>query len=433
MSSADKTILSVKNVKKHFPIKEGVFQKVVGQVHAVDGVNFDIKEGETVGLVGESGCGKTTIGRCVAGLEALTEGNIYFDLPSDKIALLEDSEKQDDKKVSAEQIEEIGNSYDIGKIEGDLFNHYRRNCQMVFQDSFASLSPRQLVSDIVSRPLRVHNVCPENEVIPRTINLLEQVGLGAQHLYRFPHQFSGGQRQRISIARALALDPKLIVLDEPTSALDVSVQAQILNLLHDLQKKRGLAYLFITHNLSVIRHMADKIVVMYLGKVVEAGNTEDIFANPQHPYTKALLAASPDLQSEVTSGMAALDGAIPDPARPPQGCSFRTRCPVAQPECGWEVDDVVRRLEHKDSIFNFLKEVDQSDAFNAKFTFETEAAANQLMAAMKSDDIPDAMKKMVGKLNCDAEHVTVSFKSAMTVPLVACGNGSSARCVLVNK
>mgnify|MGYP006415689927 FL=1 len=433
MSSADKTILSVKNVKKHFPIKEGVFQKVVGQVHAVDGVNFDIKEGETVGLVGESGCGKTTIGRCVAGLEALTEGNIYFDLPSDKIALLEDSEKQDDKKVSAEQIEEIGNSYDIGKIEGDLFNHYRRNCQMVFQDSFASLSPRQLVSDIVSRPLRVHNVCPENEVIPRTINLLEQVGLGAQHLYRFPHQFSGGQRQRISIARALALDPKLIVLDEPTSALDVSVQAQILNLLHDLQKKRGLAYLFITHNLSVIRHMADKIVVMYLGKVVEAGNTEDIFANPQHPYTKALLAASPDLQSEVTSGMAALDGAIPDPARPPQGCSFRTRCPVAQPECGWEVDDVVRRLEHKDSIFNFLKEVDQSDAFNAKFTFETEAAANQLMAAMKSDDIPDAMKKMVGKLNCDAEHVTVSFKPAKTVPLIACGNGSSARCVLVNK
>lgn len=433
MISADKTILSVKNVKKHFPIKEGVFQKVVGQVHAVDGVNFDIKEGETVGLVGESGCGKTTIGRCVAGLEALTEGNIYFDLPSDKIALLEDSKKQDGKKVSAEQIEEIGNSYDIGKIEGDLFNHYRRNCQMVFQDSFASLSPRQLVSDIVSRPLRVHNVCPENEVIPRTINLLEQVGLGAQHLYRFPHQFSGGQRQRISIARALALDPKLIVLDEPTSALDVSVQAQILNLLHDLQKKRGLAYLFITHNLSVIRHMADKIVVMYLGKVVEAGNTEDIFANPQHPYTKALLAASPDLQSEVTSGMAALDGAIPDPARPPQGCSFRTRCPVAQPECGWEVDDVVRRLEHKDSIFNFLKEVDQSDAFNAKFTFETEAAANQLMAAMKSDDIPDAMKKMVGKLNCDAEHVTVSFKPAKTVPLIACGNGSSARCVLVNK
>ena len=433
MSSADKTILSVKNVKKHFPIKEGVFQKVVGHVHAVDGVNFDIKEGETVGLVGESGCGKTTIGRCVAGLEALTEGNIYFDLPSDKIALLEDSEKQDDKKVSAEQIAEIGNSYDIGKIEGDLFNHYRRNCQMVFQDSFASLSPRQLVSDIVSRPLRVHNVCPENEVIPRTINLLEQVGLGAQHLYRFPHQFSGGQRQRISIARALALDPKLIVLDEPTSALDVSVQAQILNLLHDLQKKRGLAYLFITHNLSVIRHMADKIVVMYLGKVVEAGNTEDIFANPQHPYTKALLAASPDLQSEVTSGMAALDGAIPDPARPPQGCSFRTRCPVAQPECGWEVDDIVRRLEHKDSIFNFLKEVGQSDAFNAKFTFETEAAANQLMAAMKSDDIPDAMKKMVSKLNCDAEHVTVSFKPAKTVPLIACGNGSSARCVLVNK
>lgn len=432
MSSPDKTILSVRNVKKHFPIKEGVFQNVVGQVHAVDGVSFDIEAGETIGLVGESGCGKTTIGRCVAGLETLTEGNIYFDIPTYKIASLENIDTEDNELNSHEKMEEFGKSYDIAKIEGDLFNHYRRNCQMVFQDSFASLSPRQLVSDIVSRPLKIHNVCAGDEIILRTINLLEQVGLGRQHLYRFPHQFSGGQRQRVSIARALALDPKLIILDEPTSALDVSVQAQILNLLHDLQEQRGLAYLFITHNLSVIRHMADKIVVMYLGKVVEAGKTEDIFANPQHPYTKALLAASPDLVTDVSSDMAALEGSIPDPARPPQGCSFRTRCPVAQAECGWEVDDIVRRLEHRETIFTALNEVNQPDAFNAEFIFNSKTSANELKLAMESDDIPTAMKKAIKEVTVNNEKVSVAFEPAHTVSLRQCDNGSTSRCVLVS-
>ena len=432
MSSPDKTILSVRNVKKHFPIKEGVFQNVVGQVHAVDGVSFDIEAGETIGLVGESGCGKTTIGRCVAGLETLTEGNIYFDIPTYKIASLENIDTEDNELNSHEKMEEFGKSYDIAKIEGDLFNHYRRNCQMVFQDSFASLSPRQLVSDIVSRPLKIHNVCAGDEIILRTINLLEQVGLGRQHLYRFPHQFSGGQRQRVSIARALALDPKLIILDEPTSALDVSVQAQILNLLHDLQEQRGLAYLFITHNLSVIRHMADKIVVMYLGKVVEAGKTEDIFANPQHPYTKALLAASPDLVTDVSSDMAALEGSIPDPARPPQGCSFRTRCPVAQAECGWEVDDIVRRLEHHETIFTALNEVNQPDAFNAEFIFNSKTSANELKLAMESDDIPTAMKKAIKEVTVKNEKVSVAFEPAHTVSLRQCDNGSTSRCVLVS-
>ena len=432
MSSPDKTILSVRDVKKHFPIKEGVFQNVVGQVHAVDGVSFDIEAGETIGLVGESGCGKTTIGRCVAGLETLTEGNIYFDIPTYKIASLENIDTEDNELNSHEKMEEFGKSYDIAKIEGDLFNHYRRNCQMVFQDSFASLSPRQLVSDIVSRPLKIHNVCAGDEIILRTINLLEQVGLGRQHLYRFPHQFSGGQRQRVSIARALALDPKLIVLDEPTSALDVSVQAQILNLLHDLQEQRGLAYLFITHNLSVIRHMADKIVVMYLGKVVEAGKTEDIFANPQHPYTKALLAASPDLVTDVSSDMAALEGSIPDPARPPQGCSFRTRCPVAQAECGWEVDDIVRRLEHRETIFTALNEVNQIDAFNAEFIFNSKTSANELKLAMESDDIPTAMKKAIKEVTVKNEKVSVAFEPAHTVSLRQCDNGSTSRCVLVS-
>ena len=292
MNSNARTTLSVQNLKKYFPIKEGVFQTVVGHVHAVDGVSFDITAGETLALVGESGCGKTTTGRCVAGIEKLTDGNIYFDLPKTSMDVLEKAQAGKIARQENQEIEQINSSYDINKITGEAFNYYRKNCQMVFQDSFASLSPRQLVSDIISRPLKLHKICTNDELLPKTIDLLEQVGLGREHLYRFPHQFSGGQRQRISIARALALDPKLIVLDEPTSALDVSVQARILNLLHNLQQQRSLAYLFITHNLSVARHMADNIIVMYFGEVVEAGKTEEVFSNPQHPYTKKLLAAA---------------------------------------------------------------------------------------------------------------------------------------------
>ena len=292
MKSSKNTTLSVRNIKKYFPIKEGVFQTVVGHVHAVDDVSFDISSGETLALVGESGCGKTTTGRCVAGIEKLTDGNIYFDVPKERMDILEKPQKVLINAGGNEEIEILNSFHDINQIKGEVFKHYRKNCQMVFQDSFASLSPRQLVSDIVSRPLKLHNICTNNELLPKTIDLLEQVGLGEEHLYRFPHQFSGGQRQRISIARALALDPKLIVLDEPTSALDVSVQARILNLLHNLQQQRSLAYLFITHNLSVARHMADKIMVMYFGKVVEAGKTEEVFSNPQHEYTKKLLEAA---------------------------------------------------------------------------------------------------------------------------------------------
>ncbi len=292
MNSDNITTLSVQNIKKFFPIKEGVFQTVVGHVHAVDNVSFDISAGETLALVGESGCGKTTTGRCVAGIEKLTEGNIYFDVPKDRMDILGRAQKGVVDEEGNEEIEKIKSFHDINQIKGEAFKYYRKNCQMVFQDSFASLSPRQLISDIVSRPLKLHNICSNNELLPKTIDLLEQVGLGEEHLYRFPHQFSGGQRQRISIARALALDPKLIVLDEPTSALDVSVQARILNLLHNLQQQRSLAYLFITHNLSVARHMADKIIVMYFGKVVEAGKTEEVFSNPKHEYTKKLLEAA---------------------------------------------------------------------------------------------------------------------------------------------
>ena len=297
-SAATDLILSVRGLEKHFPVKEGALQRVVGQVRAVDGVSFDIRRGETLGLVGESGCGKTTLGRCVSGLSDPTGGAVYFGLPQaerdrlDAILALPETERSADERQRLAESEAL---YRIDRIRGTAWRRFRRNCQVVFQDSFASLNPRHLVKDIVGRPLRVYGEASGAELTARVVELLEQVGMGRQHLYRYPHQFSGGQRQRISIARALALNPELIVLDEPTSALDVSVQAQILNLLHDLQRERGLAYLFITHNLAVVRHMADRIVVMYLGKVAEAGGTATIFERPQHPYTEALLAANPDL------------------------------------------------------------------------------------------------------------------------------------------
>ncbi|MFQ5967507.1 MAG: ABC transporter ATP-binding protein, partial [Acidimicrobiia bacterium] len=320
--AANEYVVAINGLAKHFPIREGALQRVAGQVRAVDGVSFDIKRGETVGLVGESGCGKTTLGRCVSGLTEPTAGGVYFDVSAQELSRLENILVRPAEEWTADMrtdLEEFTRSHRVDRLKGPAWRRYRRNCQIVFQDSFASLNPRQLVKNIVGRPLRVHKEASGIELTERVVSLLEQVGLGRQHLYRYPHQFSGGQRQRISIARALALDPELVVLDEPTSALDVSVQAQILNLLHELQQSRGLAYLFITHDLQVVRHMADRIVVMYVGKVVEAGDADALFEHPRHPYTDALLAANPDLAEASEAVPRALEGTVPDPARPPQG------------------------------------------------------------------------------------------------------------------
>ncbi len=425
---ADDVVLAVRNLKKHYPIREGVFQRTVGHVRAVDGVSFDIRRGETVGLVGESGCGKTTLGRCVSGLSDPTAGGVYFDLGAAECARLDTLLAAGPD--AAQPLSQIERTHRIDLLEGDAQRRFRRNCQMVFQDSFASLNPRHLVVDIVGRPLKVYRELSGAKLTERVVSLLEQVGLGRHHLYRYPHQFSGGQRQRISIARALALDPDLIVLDEPTSALDVSVQAQILNLLSDLQRERNLAYLFVTHDLSVVHHMADRLVTMYLGKVAEAGDTRAVFEAPQHPYTRALMAAKPDLTDEDDREMQALEGTVPDPARPPQGCRFHTRCSLATPACGWEVDDVVRWLETSEGMFDALEGVERESAFAASLRFSDAGAAARLSGALGSAAIPAAMRDALEETSLRDRSVTIRFREVPEVELTERAPNHHAACLL---
>ena len=319
----------------------------------------------------------------------------------------------------------------VDGLQDNAARLFRRNCQMVFQDSFASLNPRHLVVDIVGRPLKVYKEASGSALTEKVVELLEQVGLGRQHLYRYPHQFSGGQRQRISIARALALDPEIIVLDEPTSALDVSVQAQILNLLNDLQKERNLAYLFITHDLSVVRHMADRLVVMYLGKVSEAGVASEVFQAPHHPYTKALMDSKPDLHEDRSeTHTRGLGGIVPDPARPPQGCRFHTRCQSATPSCGWEVDDVIGLLEENQGIFEFMNGVERKSAFEAELSFDSEESAGLLAVALRSEQAPEAMKKALNRLQLNGNRVNLSFNQVDEVPLIQRAGGRESSCLL---
>ena len=297
------TILRVTNLVKHFPIMGGVFSRVKGHVKAVDGVSFDIRKGETMGLVGESGCGKTTTGRLVLRLLEPTTGEVLF---------------------------ENRNVMDLGKRE---LRTQRRDMQIVFQDPFASLNPRMTVGDIIAEALIIHGERKRKALDEKVARLLEQVGLQQDHAKRYPHQFSGGQRQRIGIARAICLNPKLIVCDEPMSALDVSIQAQIINLLEDLQDTLGLTYLFIAHNLSVVKHIADRVAVMYLGRIVELSTTANVFGRPQHPYTEALLASVPVPDTRVERKRFILHGDVPSPSNPPPGCHFHTRCPYAMNIC----------------------------------------------------------------------------------------------------
>ncbi|MGH3499495.1 MAG: ABC transporter ATP-binding protein [Nocardioidaceae bacterium] len=424
-------VASVVGLRKYFPIKEGVLQHVVGHVKAVDGVSFDIRRGEIVGMVGESGCGKTTLGRCISGLVPPTSGGVFFwPAAEDRrridelLAVPEGSRTADERR----EVDRLIRRYRVDRMKGESWRHYRRSCQIVFQDTFSSLNPRHLIKDIVGRPLRIYHEASGSRLTERTVELLESVGLGRQHLYRYPHQFSGGERQRISIARALALDPEFVVLDEPTSALDVSVQAQILNLLSTLQAEKDLTYLFISHDLNVVRHMSDRIVVMYLGQVVEQGGSEELFANPKHPYTRALLAANPTAAEETDVERNLLEGAVPDPAKPPQGCRFHTRCPVVTAACGWEVDDIVRRLDDRPEGLRSLSGVTRHSPFHADLFFDTEDDAAALADELDIE-VPAAMRAAIDTLHREGATVTVRFREVSPVELEEIEPGRLTSCL----
>ena len=310
MAVEEKVLLEVNQLKKYFPVKAGVFKKTVGYVKAVDEISFYIKEGETLGLVGESGCGKSTTGATILRLEEATSGEVKYQ------------------------------GKDVLGLNKKEMREMRKEMQIIFQDPYASLNPRMTVADIVGEPLDIHNLVDnKKERNERVRELLDSVGLTAEQMNRYPHEFSGGQRQRIGVARALAVSPKLIIADEPVSALDVSIQAQVINILQDLQREYGLTYLFIAHDLSVVKHISDRVAVMYLGKIVEMTDKEDLYNNPLHPYTQSLLSAIPIPDPTVNNERIILEGDVPSPVNPPSGCRFHPRCPKAMEVCSEAVPE----------------------------------------------------------------------------------------------
>src|SRR3954451_14794804 len=331
--AGQETLLEIRDLKKYFPVKSGgVVRRTGGHVQAVDGISFTLRRGASLGLVGESGCGKTTTGRLITRLYDPTSGEINFE------------------------------GSDIGPLTRRQMMPIRSEIQMIFQDPYSSLNPRHTVGTIIGTPLRVHNMVPEKKVLSRVQELLEVVGLNPEHYNRYPSEFSGGQRQRIGIARALALQPKLLVADEPVSALDVSIQAQVVNLLKDVQEEFGIAFLFIAHDLAVVRHFCPDVAVMYLGKIVEIADRETLYSRPQHPYTQALLSAVPDVKQAAIGGRRErirLEGDVPSPINPPSGCRFRTRCAFAQDICARQEPPLVQIGQHHKVACHFASDLEE--------------------------------------------------------------------------
>ncbi|WP_138420696.1 ABC transporter ATP-binding protein [Aquibacillus sediminis] len=322
------SLLEVKKLKKHFPVKSGgIIPRQTGAVKAVDGVSFDVKKGETLGLVGESGCGKSTAGRAILKLHEPTDGEIIF------------------------------KGKDITNVQGEQLRKLRQEMQLIFQDPYASLNPRKTVEQIITEPMKIFNV-PKRERQKKLSRLMDVVGLSSYQKDRYPHQFSGGQRQRIGIARSLALDPDLVICDEPVSALDVSIQAQVVNLMEDLQQEFDLTYIFIAHDLSVVHHISDRVAVMYLGQIVEIGEVGELYRNPKHPYTQALLSAIPEANPHKQKERILIKGDLPSPSNPPQGCKFHTRCPLAEDICKQVNPELKQVSEHgQQAACHLVKEV----------------------------------------------------------------------------